>query len=246
MPRAGQGGNVFTGPNAPRTHPSRFLCRPRSTGAVDYITGHWWLSTMFSLSLFPRGRGGEIESSNSLCLGLPPLPSPATTLHPLRISQKSPQYHQLRCEWKELVKKKKKSPFHLYFSGAVSETKYYKERCPHDSYVKNYKGFRSAVSGTVDKDQIFTSYYKSQYHTVDTYSSSLSSSSLLPHPSPSSWNVMAAASTWYSLAGQPSFLSTLVTEVVISEGSGKLNLSSECSRKFSLFHTGLSGSLCCW
>lgn len=40
MPRAGQGGNVFTGPNAPRTHPSRFLCRPRSTGAVDYITGH--------------------------------------------------------------------------------------------------------------------------------------------------------------------------------------------------------------
>ena len=60
--------------------------------------------------------------------------------------------------------KNKKTLISPLCSGAISgtgnKTKYYNKRCPHASYVENYKGFRSYVPGIVE-GQIYISDYKS-------------------------------------------------------------------------------------
>ena len=62
----------------------------------------------------------------------------------------------------------KTNSFYLYHSGAISELgkkiKYYNKRSSFGPYIGNGKGSRSYEPGTMNKDLISISYYKSRYN----------------------------------------------------------------------------------
>lgn len=55
---------VFTYLEALWTPPVGFLWKPHYIGVIDYITGHWWLNSISSLSPLPRGLGMKLKDPN--------------------------------------------------------------------------------------------------------------------------------------------------------------------------------------
>ena len=112
-----------------------FLQRFHYIGTVNWTIDPWELT--FSLS--PGERGWKFHSSSNHTVV-----SSVNHSHP-KLSRSPPRithYNKLRYGWEGLIMNNKRCPFLLYYLG-------------------NYKGFRSCVLGSGNKDQMceYISYY---------------------------------------------------------------------------------------